>query len=362
MIIETLKLRNFRNYENLEIAFDPKLNVISGRNAQGKTNLLESIVYLSLTRSHRILNEKKLIREDMPFAEIRCTFRNGEESRELGAVIHPHGKTLLVNRYPVKKSSDFIGLLNVVIFSPDDLYLFNDMPKERRKVMNQEITKISSKYLLALNRYQNFLRERNSLLKNHSVDETYLDILDEQMAKEQLLIIEMRRSFIQRINHQITDLYHELSEDDINVNIRYKCCIDEEECTLETLQNMYRTCRSRDLENHASTSGIHREDMIFRIDEKDLTQTASQGQKRMVMLAFKMALLKYIRSETGKSPVLLLDDVLSELDMSRQKKLLEMVNDTYQCVITATEIPEHMKNVHYKEFYIHQGRLETARR
>lgn len=362
MNIETLKLRNFRNYENLEIAFDPKLNVISGKNAQGKTNLLESIVYLSLTRSHRILNEKKLIREEMPFAEIRCTFRNGEEQRELGAVIHPHGKTLLVNRYPVKKSSDFIGLLNVVIFSPDDLYLFNDMPKERRKVMNQEITKISSKYLLSLNRYQNFLRERNSLLKNRTVDETYLDILDEQMAAEQLLIIEMRRSFIQRINHQIADLYRELSEDDINVNIRYKCCIDEEECTMETLLNMYRMCRSRDLENHVSTTGIHREDMIFRIDDKDLIQTASQGQKRMVMLAFKMALLKYIRSETGTSPVLLLDDVLSELDLSRQKKLLEMVNDNYQCVITATEIPEHMKNASYKEFYIHQGRLETARR
>ncbi len=362
MRIETLKLRNFRNYENLEIAFDPKLNVISGRNAQGKTNLLESIVYLSLTRSHRILNEKKLIREEMPFAEIRCTFQSGEENKELGAVIHPHGKTLLVNRYPVKKSSDFIGLLNVVIFSPDDLYLFNDMPKERRKVMNQEITKISSRYLLSLNRYQNFLRERNSLLKNHSVDETYLDILDEQMAAEQMMIIEMRRAFIQKINHQIGDLYRQLAEDDINVSIHYKCCIDEEECTMETLQNMYRMCRSRDLENHVSTSGIHREDMIFRIDDKDLTQTASQGQKRMVMLAFKMALLKYIRSETGKSPVLLLDDVLSELDLSRQKKLLEMVNDTYQCIITATEIPEHMKNVTYKEFYIHQGRLETARR
>ena len=163
MIIETLRLRNFRNYENLSVSFDPKLNVITGKNAQGKTNLLESIVYLSLTRSHRILNEKKLIRENMPFAEIRCTFSDKDERKELGAVIHPQGKTLIVNRYPVKKSSDFIGLLNVVIFSPDDLYLFNDMPRERRKVMNQEITKISPKYLLSLNRYQNFLKERNSL-------------------------------------------------------------------------------------------------------------------------------------------------------------------------------------------------------
>ena len=186
MIIDTLKLRNFRNYENLSVTFDPKLNVITGQNAQGKTNLLESIVYMSLTRSHRILNEKKLIREDMPFAEIRCIFSDEGDRKELGAVIHPQGKTLLVNRYPVKKTSDFIGLLNVVIFSPDDLYLFNEMPRERRKVMNQEIAKISSGYLLAMNRYQNFLKERNSLLKNRTVDETYLDILDEQMIREYL--------------------------------------------------------------------------------------------------------------------------------------------------------------------------------
>ena len=359
MIIETLRLRNFRNYENLSVSFDPKLNVITGKNAQGKTNLLESIVYLSLTRSHRILNEKKLIRENMPFAEIRCTFSDKDERKELGAVIHPQGKTLIVNRYPVKKSSDFIGLLNVVIFSPDDLYLFNDMPRERRKVMNQEITKISPKYLLSLNRYQNFLKERNSLLKNNRVDDTYLDILDEQMIQEELMIITMRRNFVQKINHQITDLYRELSEDDIEVKIQYKCCIDEAECTPENLQNMYLNCRNRDLENHVSTAGIHREDIIFRINDKELTQTASQGQKRMVMLAFKMALLGYIRSETGKSPVLLMDDVLSELDLNRQKKLLEMVTDSCQCLITATEIPEHMKRVHYKEFYINQGRLEV---
>ena len=358
MIIDTLKLRNFRNYENLSVTFDPKLNVITGQNAQGKTNLLESIVYMSLTRSHRILNEKKLIREDMPFAEIRCIFSDEGDRKELGAVIHPQGKTLLVNRYPVKKTSDFIGLLNVVIFSPDDLYLFNEMPRERRKVMNQEIAKISSGYLLAMNRYQNFLKERNSLLKNRTVDETYLDILDEQMIREQMVIIGMRRSFIQKINREIGNLYRQLAEDDIDVRIRYRCCIDEEECSQETLQNMYRLCRSRDLENHVSTTGIHREDMVFLINDTDLIQTASQGQKRMVMLAFKMALLKYIRLETGKSPVLLLDDVLSELDGNRQKKLLEMVNDTYQCIITATDIPEHMKNVRYREFYIHQGKLE----
>ena len=357
MIIETLRLRNFRNYENLEITLDPKLNVITGRNAQGKTNLLESIVYLSLTRSHRILNEKRLIRENQPFAEIHCTFHTSKEKKEIAAVIHPQGKSLIVNRYPVKKSSDFVGLLNVVIFSPDDLYLFNDMPRERRRVMNQEITKISSKYLLALNRYQNFLRERNSLLKNKSVDETYLDILDEQMIEEEIFIIGMRRDFIQKINSSISELYKQLSEDDEEVKIQYRCCIDEAEANKETLQEMYRQCRSRDLENHVSTSGIHREDMIFRINDKELTQTASQGQKRMVMLAFKMSLLKYIRSKNGESPVLLLDDVLSELDSSRQKKLLEMVNDNYQCLITATEIPEHMKNVPYKEFYIEEGRL-----
>ena len=147
MYIKNIQLRNFRNYENAYIEFNPSINLITGANAQGKTNLLESLVYLSLTRSHRIVDDKKLIRNDEMFAAIDCKFVDTDE-KDIEVIIHPNGKTLMIHKRPLKKSSEFIGLLNVVLFSPDDLRIFNDQPKERRRVINQEITKVSTKYLL----------------------------------------------------------------------------------------------------------------------------------------------------------------------------------------------------------------------
>ena len=143
MIVRSLRLRNFRNYENAYIQLDEGMNIITGNNAQGKTNLLESLVYLSLTRSHRILDEKQLIRTDMPFGDILCRMED-ETEKELHAIIHSRGKTLMINGNPVKKSSDFIGRLNVVLFAPDDLYIFNDQPRERRRIMNQDFQELEA--------------------------------------------------------------------------------------------------------------------------------------------------------------------------------------------------------------------------
>ena len=158
MQIRTLQLRNYRNYERAVIRFAPGMNILTGLNAQGKTNLLESLVYLSLTRSHRLNDDQQLIRSGCEAARISCAYEDGIE-RKIEAVIHKGGKTLLVNGQPVHRSSEFIGLLNVVLFAPDDLGLFTDAPRERRRLMNQEIAKISPAYLKAVSRYQNLLRE-----------------------------------------------------------------------------------------------------------------------------------------------------------------------------------------------------------
>lgn len=354
MIVRNLRLRNFRNYESAVIELGEGMNIITGENAQGKTNLLESLVYLSLTRSHRISDEKKLIREEMPFADIACTVNDGGE-KEIEAIIHHKGKTLMISRNPVKKSSDFIGQLNVVLFAPDDLYLFNDQPRERRRIMNQEITKISTPYLLSLNQYQNLLRERNIILKQETADERYLDILDEQMADAESLIVKKRTEFADTVNEAMSGLYREISEDDIRVTMKYRCCIENKDDLRASLLRMHRESRQRDIERRMTLNGIHREDLVFEKDGVSLIQTASQGQKRMTMLAFKMALLRYIQKETGKKPVLLLDDVLSELDSNRQKKLLNMVREPYQCLITATDVPEEIRKGNYREFRIEHG-------
>lgn len=360
MIIQNLKLRNFRNYETAEVNFDPRMNLITGENAQGKTNLLESLVYLSLTRSHRISNDKKLIRENAPFADIRCTCMDGDAERDLEAIIHPKGKTLMVHHQPVKRSSEFVGILNVVLFAPDDLRIFTDAPKDRRRIMNQEITKVSPKYLLALNRYQSFLKERNILLKSDHVDASLLDTLDEEMAQEEVMILSERRKFVQTIDSHMPALYRELSDDDIEVHVRYRSCTEETENLKDVLLSMHRESRQDDLERRVTTKGIHHDDLVFMMNDKNLITVASQGQKRMTMLAFKMALLRYIQNETGKAPVLLLDDVLSELDENRQRKLLEMVRTPYQCVITATGIPDFLHRKDIPEFHVEHGTIERV--
>lgn len=358
MIIRSLRLRNFRNYESAWIELSDGMNIITGENAQGKTNLLESLVYLSLTRSHRISDEKKLIREDMPFADIACVLNDEGSEKEIEAIIHRQGKSLLINRSPVKKSSDFIGQLNVVLFAPDDLYLFNDQPRERRRIMNQEITKISPQYLLMLNQYQSLLRERNIILKQDKADERYLDILDEQMAEMEAFIVKMRRDFIDTVNESMASLYREISGDDVRASVRYRCCTGDTDDLRASLLEMHRDSRQHDIERRMTLNGIHREDLIFEKDGISLINTASQGQKRMTMLAFKMALLRYIQKKTGKKPVLLLDDVLSELDSVRRQKLLEMVKKPYQCLITATEIPEEIRKENFREFRIENGTVK----
>lgn len=357
MIVQNLQLRNFRNYEKAEVTFDPKMNLITGENAQGKTNLLESLVYLSLTRSHRISNDRKLIKENAPFADIRCTCMDGDTQRDLEAIIHPKGKTLMVHHQPVKRSSEFVGILNVVLFAPDDLRIFTDAPKDRRRIMNQEITKVSPKYLLSLNRYQSFLKERNVLLKSERVDPSLLDTLDEEMAVEEVLILSERRKLVSVIDSCMPDLYRELSDDTVDVHVKYRSCTEETENLKEVILNMHRESREDDLERRVTTKGIHHDDLIFMMNDRNLITVASQGQKRMTMLAFKMALLRYIQKETGKAPVLLLDDVLSELDEKRQRRLLEMVQEPYQCVITATGIPDFLHQKNIPEFHVEHGTI-----
>ncbi len=353
MIIKSLKLRNFRNYESLYMTFDPHLNVFTGENAQGKTNLLESLVYLSLTRSHRIADDKKLIRDQMPFADIRCVCEENGKQKEMEAVIHPKGKTLLVHHQPVSRSSEFVGILNTVLFAPDDLRLFSDSPKDRRRMMNQEITKVSSAYLLSLNRFQSFLKERNLILKRPEPDVALLDTLDVQMAKEEAVIIEMRKHFVDTLNQYMRTMYQKIAGEDCDVAIVYRCCNDS--FGQEDILKKHQEYRKKDIDSRVTSFGIHREDILFTMKDRPITDLASQGQKRMVMLAFKLSLLEYIRSMTGKEPVLLLDDVLSELDQTRQKRLLSLVSSPYQCMITATEVPSFLKNKKITEFHIENG-------
>lgn len=359
MIVRHLELIQFRNYENVSIDLSSHTNLLTGLNAQGKTNLLESLVYLSLTRSHRISDEKKLIRENYDFASVSCIYEDEGKEHTLKAVIHRKGKTLFVDGHPVSKSSEFIGLLNTVLFSPDDLGIFNDSPKERRKIVNQEITKVSSSYLNALNKYQSYLKQRNAVLKSDTVDESLLDIMDEQMSSYESVIYRERLQFTDLINQYISKIYQILSDEKSEIRLHYVHCY--ENSNTEYICNVRKKYRKKDYLLHMTTFGTHREDFIFLKDGRNVIECASQGQKRMILLSFKMSLLIYIKNKIHKRPVLLLDDVMSELDHNRQKKLLEILDDRYQCVITATDIPDYLKNENYREFHICNGNIEAIK-
>ena len=359
MIIRNLRLRNFRNYASLDLDLDPGLNWITGQNAQGKTNLLESMVCLSLTRSFRVNDDRKMIRSGCEFADLSCAVESSKEIH-LREVIHSGGKTLFINRQAVTKTSEFIGILNTVLFSPDDLGIFLDAPMARRKLLDQEITKVSSGYLYALKHYRSLLKDRNALLKQVSPDRSYLDVLDSQMIHESEVIIQERREFLKRINERIQKIYQKLSLSSSELIIQYQCCIKDEDCA-SALGRMFETNRERDLEFRMTGAGIHREDILFTLDGENVIYGASQGQKRMILLAMKLAFIPYIEETAGQRPVLLLDDVLSELDEQRQKTLLELIGRGGQCVITGTGIPDSVKREGFREIRIDQGRLIGGR-
>lgn len=357
MIVTDLQLRNFRNYESLSIVFDKNLNMITGMNAQGKTNLLESLVYGSLTRSFRTEEDKLLIRNGCDFSKIQVSYLDEDKENRLTIIIHPNGKTLIKNGVVIKKSSDFIGSLNVVLFSPDDMKLFSEAPKARRNLVNREITKISNKYLCALNTYNNLLKQRNSLLKSDSVDLDYLDVFDNQMIEISESIIQSRSSFVTIVNRFMKEKYQLLSQDQDIAQIRYDSCVNREHVKEELIQ-MYRDSREKDLLYKVTNCGIQREDFIFTLNQVPAINYASQGQKRMMMLALRLSLLEFIKEVTGKKAILLLDDVLSELDMNHQKILIQEIHRQYQCLLTCTEVPTFLKNQSMKLFHINNGMIK----
>ena len=350
MIVKNISLINYRNYEKVDISFDEKINYFIGNNGQGKTNLLEAILFLSLTKSHRINDDKKLIKYNSPFTKITSLI-NDEEDKKMEVIIHQSGKSLSINNIQINKVSDFIGKLNVILFSPDDLFLFNDQPRERRKVIDQEISKINQKYLLTLNKYKNLIKDKNNLLKNKEIDINYLDVLNEQLINESKIIINERKKIIEVLNKNIKRIYKLLSNEDKDIFIEYKCCVED-----GNLRRLYEETKQKEIDYRVASVGPHREDYLFLMDNEPLINIASQGQKRMVVLAFKLSLINYIYQQTNKYPVLLLDDVLSELDKNHRERLINLLKDKNQCIITTTEDIDIKENI--KKFYVEDGTVK----
>lgn len=349
MKIINVKCRYFRNIESCNIHLNKGINVIVGKNGQGKTNFLESIYYLSTTRSFRVLKDQDLIQHGKELSKIEASIIDNEILKNLACVIHSKGKTCFIGNQQISKTSEFAGKLNAILFAPSDLEIFYASPKVRRRLMDVEIGKIDSYYSFQLNRYNRLMKERNSSLKMEKIDHDILDALEEQMIDAEKIIIEKRLNFIHFINNHLSSLYHSLSGENNRITCQYKGiveCIDDN--FFEEQRKKFKETRQRDWILKVTTHGIHRDDLSFEMDGNILDHVASQGQRRMTVLSLKLAFISYVIEKTGRKPILLLDDVLSELDSEKRKNLFNSIPEGIQTIITTTELDEIIKELPLK--------------
>jgi len=339
MTLKQLSLKDFRNYKHVELKLNPNITVFVGDNAQGKTNLVEAIYLLSTGRSHRVSDERLCIRHLESLAVCRAVV-NDSPSVDLKVVLHEKGKTLFFQNQPLKKSSEFIGKMNAVMFSPSDMDLFESSPRARRRMIDIELGKINPFYMDRLLQYVKILKDRNATLKQMDIDNVYLEVLTNALIDVQLDLIRLKRGFIEALNQRLQGYYHKLSLDEIALQMVYKGPINQDSDDKQALKEKYEKSLDRDKIFKMTHVGVHRDDLEFYLQGFPLQEYASQGQKRMVIIALKCALIDVIEAMTGQKPILLLDDVFSELDVKRKKALFDVLHQNTQTCITTTDLSE----------------------
>lgn len=348
MILKKLYLQHYRNYEQLELDADAQTNIFVGANAQGKTNLLEAIYVLALTKSHRTHKDKELISWAHKEAKVRGIVEKKYGSSELELYFQPQGKKAKINGLEQKKLSDFIGMLNVVMFAPEDLEIVKGSPGIRRRFMDMEIGQVQPSYIYELNQYQKVLGQKNRLLKQmgqsrDASSESLLDIWNEQLAQFGTKIMQKRQNFINKLQVWAEQIHRGISGQKEQLKIVYEPSFEVHDFSSETvLFNDFMIKLShvkvQEINRGMSMIGPHRDDLLFFINDREAHIFGSQGQQRTTALSIKLAEIELIKEEVGEYPLLLLDDVLSELDRNRQTQLLETFQDKVQTFITATGI------------------------
>lgn len=351
MIIKKIVLKHFRNYEDLEVVFNKKINVFVGNNAQGKTNILESIYALAITKSHRTHIDDNLIQKDCKCCKVKGIIKKENETfeNELEVLINSKGKKVSINKNPIKKISDYISYFNVIIFHPDDLDIIKGAPSERRKFLNVEIGQLDNRYLSILNNYNNILKNRNEYLKKTSFenhDDKYLSIITEQLANYAVQVFDYRQKFINDLNIELAEVNAKIKGLN-SVQIKYDTSIEvsKNDKIKEALINKYQSTLQRDFILAQTTVGPHRDDFIFLGNEKNIKEFGSQGQQRLSVLCLKLAEIEIFKKMRDEYPVLLLDDIFSELDSSKRHNIIKYLNKKMQIIITTTDISDIEKTI-----------------
>jgi len=347
MHIKQLKLNKFRNYEKLDVLFDHKINVIIGENAQGKTNLMESIYVLAFSRSYRTSRERELIMWEKDYAKIEGNITKKNDTFPLEIIISKLGKKARKNKLEQKRLSDYIGALNVVMFAPEDLTIVKGSPQIRRRFIDMELGQIQPSYIYHLGQYQKVLKQRNHLLKKIQrgklQDRTFLQILTEQLVNHAAILLERRFIFLELLRKWAIPINHQISRQLEKLEIKYKATIDvSENENREKIENIYLNkfhhISQNEIDRGTTLIGPHRDDLEFFINNKNVKTFGSQGQQRTTALSIKLAEIDLIHQEVGEYPVLLLDDVLSELDDYRQSHLLSTIHGKVQTFVSTTNV------------------------
>lgn len=370
MYLKNLQLHHFRNYADADVEFSPSINVLIGENAQGKTNLLESIYVLAMTRSHRTNNDKELIEFSQDASQV-----SGVVERQLGPLkleldIGKRGKKAKANHIEKARLSEYLGQLNVILFAPEDLSLVKGAPTVRRRFIDMEFGQISPKYLHDLTQYRSILKQRNRYLKQlqtkEADDKVYLDVLSEQLAAVGGAIITQRIKFLSELEKYAQQLHQSITQGRERLTFEYESVVkntDElsEIEAAQALMDLYTRNQQKEIFQGTTLYGIHRDDVRFLLNGKNVQTYGSQGQQRTTALSVKLAEIDLMKNQTGEYPILLLDDVLSELDGTRQTHLLKTIQDKVQTFLTTPGLSDVARNLIHepKIFYIQDGKIST---
>ena len=342
MNIRSIELKNFRNYENLEISFDERTNILFGDNAQGKTNILEAAYMSGTTKSHKGSRDKEMIRFGEEEAHLKTVVMRGGREYQIDMHLKKNrAKGIAIDKIPIKKASELFGILNIVFFSPEDLNIIKNGPAERRRFLDSELCQLDRIYLADLTNYNKILAQRNKLLKDMiyrpSLSDT-LPVWDMQLIETGKKIIRRRKQFVDELREIVSDIHYRISGGKEELFLKYEPNIDD-----IFFEDELSRAKEKDKKLCQTSVGPHRDDLLFSIGDVDIRKYGSQGQQRTSALSLKLSEIELVRKSISDTPVLLLDDVLSELDSSRQNYLLNNISDT-QTIITCTGLDEFVRN------------------
>ena len=357
MKVESLKLKNFRNYELLNLKFDDAANIFYGDNAQGKTNILEAVYLSGTTKSHRGSKDRDMIRFGEEESHIEVMVKKNEMTYQIDLHLKKNSpKGIAINKMPIRKASELFGIVNIVFFSPEDLNIIKNGPSERRRFIDLELSQLDKIYLKNLSNYNRIINQRNHLLKEIQYQKDLiqtLEIWDMQLVTYGTAIIERRKIFIDEINKIVSSIHKKLTGERENIQLIYEPSIGSMSLEQALMKN-----REKDMKIKSTSVGPHRDDICFKNGSLDLRRFGSQGQQRTAALSLKLSEIELVKKAINDTPVLLLDDVLSELDKHRQNYLLDSIHDI-QTLITCTGVEEfvnHRFSIN-KVFHVQNGQV-----